>query len=265
MDIYVKAELVPGAGVNDHAAAVARYPWRNARYPPRRITLDARRRAGSREPRDLEQALDLDTGIARNPASPDVDAAAQAAREPWLVRMSETRANTQAAFAADILAAVGLLVAGLTVFRVGPLAAMASVLSGLLLFSLVEYAFHRYLFHGGVPLFSPGHRKHHDNPTAQGALPFFLPPAILVLIAAVLGREATGGVSCLVAGGLALGYLCYGLAHDAIHARRFQQPLLRRWAGMHHVHHHHPDTNFGVTTPLWDVVFGTRYRRKPRD
>ena len=65
--------------------------------------------------------------------------------------------------------------------------------------------------------------------------------------------------------GIALGYLCYGLVHDAIHARRFQQPLLRRWAGLHHVHHHHPDTNFGVTTPLWDVVFGTRYRRKPRD
>jgi sterol desaturase/sphingolipid hydroxylase (fatty acid hydroxylase superfamily) len=39
---------------------------------------------------------------------------------------------------------------------------------------------------------------------------------------------------------------------------------LRRWAGFHNIHHYHPETNFGVTTGLWDVLLGTRYRRKPR-
>jgi dihydroceramide fatty acyl 2-hydroxylase len=45
---------------------------------------------------------------------------------------------------------------------------------------------------------------------------------------------------------------------------RFQHPLLRRWAAAHHVHHYHPDSNFGVTTPLWDYLLGTRYVRRPR-
>jgi sterol desaturase/sphingolipid hydroxylase (fatty acid hydroxylase superfamily) len=30
------------------------------------------------------------------------------------------------------------------------------------------------------------------------------------------------------------------------------------------VHHYHPDTNFGVTTPLWDILLRTRYVRQPR-
>jgi dihydroceramide fatty acyl 2-hydroxylase len=30
------------------------------------------------------------------------------------------------------------------------------------------------------------------------------------------------------------------------------------------VHHYHPDCNFGVTTPLWDYLLGTRYVRQPR-
>jgi 4-hydroxysphinganine ceramide fatty acyl 2-hydroxylase len=30
-------------------------------------------------------------------------------------------------------------------------------------------------------------------------------------------------------------------------------------AAHHLIHHHHPDANFGVTTPLWDIVLGTRY------
>ncbi|MEW5315698.1 MAG: hypothetical protein WDW38_007108 [Sanguina aurantia] len=60
------------------------------------------------------------------------------------------------------------------------------------------------------------------------------------------------------------GYIIYGLSHFTIHHVRFKHPLLRRWAGSHHVHHYHPDTNFGLTTPLWDVLLGTRYVRQTR-
>jgi sterol desaturase/sphingolipid hydroxylase (fatty acid hydroxylase superfamily) len=27
----------------------------------------------------------------------------------------------------------------------------------------------------------------------------------------------------------------------------------------HHIHHYHPETNFGVTSPLWDTILGTRF------
>jgi sterol desaturase/sphingolipid hydroxylase (fatty acid hydroxylase superfamily) len=40
---------------------------------------------------------------------------------------------------------------------------------------------------------------------------------------------------------------------------RFRRPLARRWAAAHHIHHYHPHSNFGVTTPLWDILLRTRY------
>jgi sterol desaturase/sphingolipid hydroxylase (fatty acid hydroxylase superfamily) len=49
-----------------------------------------------------------------------------------------------------------------------------------------------------------------------------------------------------------------------IHAHRFKNPLMRRWAGFHNIHHYHPEANFGVTTSLWDVILGTHYHRQPR-
>jgi sterol desaturase/sphingolipid hydroxylase (fatty acid hydroxylase superfamily) len=54
------------------------------------------------------------------------------------------------------------------------------------------------------------------------------------------------------------------MSHILIHSRQFRHAGLRRWAGGHHIHHHHPDSNFGVTSPFWDVVLGTRYvSRRP--
>jgi sterol desaturase/sphingolipid hydroxylase (fatty acid hydroxylase superfamily) len=72
------------------------------------------------------------------------------------------------------------------------------------------------------------------------------------------------GFALLLASAITFGYIIYGLAHFIIHHARFKQPLLRRWAAAHHVHHYHPDSNFGVTTPLWDVLLGTRYVRQAR-
>jgi 4-hydroxysphinganine ceramide fatty acyl 2-hydroxylase len=69
----------------------------------------------------------------------------------------------------------------------------------------------------------------------------------------------------LLVGTIALGYAIYGLSHFVIHHHHFQQVSARNWAASHHIHHHRLDTNFGVTTPLWDVLMGTRYvsRRAP--
>lgn len=55
------------------------------------------------------------------------------------------------------------------------------------------------------------------------------------------------------------GYALYGVTHDLIHSTRFRRPLARRWAANHHIHHFHPDKNFGVSTPLWDIILGTRH------
>jgi len=70
------------------------------------------------------------------------------------------------------------------------------------------------------------------------------------------------GCAFLLTGAIALGYVSYGLSHFIIHHVRFRNQRVRRWAANHHIHHYHPDTNFGVTSPLWDMVFATRFVRR---
>lgn len=176
-----------------------------------------------------------------------------------LARLSTARGNARAGLIADILISVALLGAGLWRNEIGITAAVATIFSGLMLFSLVEYVFHRWLFHGYAGLLAQGHRQHHEDPTGYDALPFFMPPLAMLALASILGAVAPTSIALLLTGALAAGYAAYGLGHTTIHGKRFQQPLVRRWAASHHIHHHHPDRNFGVTTPLWDIVLGTRY------
>jgi sterol desaturase/sphingolipid hydroxylase (fatty acid hydroxylase superfamily) len=178
-----------------------------------------------------------------------------------IVRMSETRANHLGSLLTDVLVGAALVAAGVTRIGAHPGLAVLAFATGLLLFSWVEYGFHRWLMHGTFPLLEPGHRKHHENPSGNDSMPFFLPPMILLVLVGVFMLLLPTGDALLLAGGLACGYAAYGLSHAVIHARRFRRTLGRRWAAMHHIHHHHPNANFGVTTPLWDIVLRTRYVR----
>lgn len=177
--------------------------------------------------------------------------------------LTSSRANARAGLVADAAVGVLLLIAGMRAVQ-DLRTAMAALAAGVLLFSFVEYSFHRWLFHGRVGLAEAGHREHHDDPTGDHALPFFLPPLAMCALAAALHLIAPHAVALLLAGALASGYAAYGIAHTAIHQLRFRHRLLVRWAALHHIHHHHPRRNFGVTSPLWDFVLGTRYVRATR-
>ena len=174
----------------------------------------------------------------------------------WL---STTRANARAGLVADVLASCALLYAGARRGDTDSAAALAIVLVGLVLFSFVEYCFHRWLFHGSVELLEQGHRKHHEQPQAHDSLPFFLPPLVALALVGVLSAFLPATVALLFTGGMAAGYAAYGLTHSTFHNVRFRHALARRWAAAHHIHHFHPGSNFGVTTPLWDIVLRTRY------
>ena len=176
-----------------------------------------------------------------------------------IARMSETRANSWAGLSSDVLISAVLLFAGLRRADMHATPALLTIFSGVLLFSLVEYCFHRWLFHGPEQIMQQGHQKHHEDPLGFDALPFFLPPLGMLLLAGLFDLAMPMTYALLLAGALALGYAAYGLSHSVIHNIRFSNPLSRRWAAIHHIHHHHPDKNFGVTTPLWDIVLGTRY------
>ncbi|MBS0383148.1 MAG: sterol desaturase family protein [Proteobacteria bacterium] len=145
-----------------------------------------------------------------------------------------------------------------------PALAALTVLCGLFAFTFIEYAAHRWLFHGNTGPFKTGHDHHHDNPLGYDALPFFMPPLFMCALGALFALVLPAGYALLLAGVIAAGYAAYGLSHVVIHVHRFKSPLMRRWVGFHNIHHFHPEANFGVTTGLWDVILGTRYKRQPR-
>ena len=176
-----------------------------------------------------------------------------------LLRLSATKFNAYAGLGCDVGVGVALIVAGLYINRYGVLAPIATVAFGLFVFSLIEYSFHRWLFHGDASSMREGHDKHHDDPHGYDALPFFLPPIGMLLIGALLALVLPASTALLLAGSIAAGYAAYGVAHTVIHAIRFRRPAAVKWAANHHIHHHHAGCNFGVTSPLWDIVLRTRY------
>ncbi len=180
-----------------------------------------------------------------------------------IVRMSSTRTNYWGELVVDVLLGATLMIEGAR-RHPGALVGTLAIALGLFAFSFVEYFFHRWMFHTRIPLFAQGHNLHHERPLGYDSLPFFLPAAILLALTAVFVALMPTGFALLLASAITFGYILYGLAHFIIHHVRFKQPLLRRWAAAHHVHHYHPDSNFGVTTPLWDVLLGTRYVRQAR-
>ncbi len=181
-----------------------------------------------------------------------------------IVRMSSTRTNYWAELGVDTTLGMLLVVEGWRLHAGSPLTALLAVGLGLFAFSFIEYFFHRWMFHTRVPLFEQGHRTHHEQPLGYDSLPFFLPAVVLLTLAGMFMLIMPTGFALLMAGAITFGYIIYGLSHFIIHHVRFKHPWLRRWAGAHHVHHYHPDSNFGLTTPLWDVLLGTRYVRQAR-
>lgn len=139
-------------------------------------------------------------------------------------------------------------------------------LAGVTGWTLTEYLLHRFVFHWvgqgplGRRLHFLLHGVHHDYPRDQDRL--VMPPGFSVplgVVFYVLFRGLFGpAVGEAAFAGLVTGYLWYDGTHYALH--HFQlRSRAGRWLRRHHLHHHFsdPDGGFGVSTPLWDVVFRT--------
>jgi sterol desaturase/sphingolipid hydroxylase (fatty acid hydroxylase superfamily) len=154
--------------------------------------------------------------------------------------------------------------AGQTDLSGGALA--ASYLAGLLIWSLVEYLTHRVSFHhvpqseGQVAYGYVVHGVHHAYP--DDSRRWMLPIAVTLPIAAGLywmSGPLFGRFSNAVFAGFIHGYLAYDLLHYFIHRGRLPTRL-GRYLRQYHLAHHYttPDGHFGVSSPLWDVVFRTK-------
>lgn len=143
-------------------------------------------------------------------------------------------------------------------------------LAGVFFWSLTEYILHRFAFHyeadspSGKRISYIMHGNHHEFPRDKQRL--FMPPvpsiilssSIFLILYLVLGRLAFPFFP-----GFMLGYLLYGTMHYAIHA---WNPPFKWMKGLwrnHHLHHYKDDhKGFGVSSTLWDHVFGTGFDLK---
>src|SRR5438132_6631869 len=147
-------------------------------------------------------------------------------------------------------------------------AVAALFLLGILLWTLIEYLIHRYVFHyepktrWGKQLHFVVHGVHHDYPNDAKRL--VMPPVVSIPLAIVfygLFILLFGTVAPAVWAGLVGGYVCYDSIHYAIHHFPMKTGILNRLKQHHLRHHYHDDhAGYGVSSPLWDYVFRTNRR-----
>jgi len=140
----------------------------------------------------------------------------------------------------------------------------ALLLGGVITWTLLEYFIHRYIFrvHKYFPLLKRVHHVLHgihlNNPRNLQCL--FMSPVpctffMIVLFSLLFSLIHLHAFAFM--GGIILGYLFYAYVHFMVHTRPGKLFFHGLW--LHHLKHHYkyPDKAFGVSTPLWDIVFGT--------
>jgi sterol desaturase/sphingolipid hydroxylase (fatty acid hydroxylase superfamily) len=143
-------------------------------------------------------------------------------------------------------------------------------IAGMFFWTFTEYILHRFLFHfhpeseKGKRLNYVLHGNHHEYPRDKERL--FMPVVPSIIIASIfffffyfiLGKNVFSFFP-----GFLLGYLIYGSMHYAIHA---WSPPFKWMKGLwrnHHLHHYkESDMGFGVSSTLWDHLFGTMFDLK---
>jgi sterol desaturase/sphingolipid hydroxylase (fatty acid hydroxylase superfamily) len=151
---------------------------------------------------------------------------------------------------------------GLSAGRIGLLLG-----AGFLSWSLIEYGLHRFIFHYdarsrfGRKLLYQVHLSHHEDPAARNKI--FASLYLTAPIAGVYWLVAWAATGSWVAAsflfiGMSAGYFSYEWLHFQCHHGRSRLWVLRYLRKYHLLHHYKtPDQRFGVTSPIFDLVFGT--------
>jgi sterol desaturase/sphingolipid hydroxylase (fatty acid hydroxylase superfamily) len=145
-------------------------------------------------------------------------------------------------------------------------------LLGILIWTFTEYTLHRFFFH-----FEPRspelqryfflfHGVHHAQPQCKTRL--VMPPIVSIPMALIFyGLFYLLLVGLLHAplwlppmfSGFIVGYLAYDLMHYATHHFPMRWGPLK-YLKRYHMQHHYktPDKRYGVSSPLWDLIFRTK-------
>jgi sterol desaturase/sphingolipid hydroxylase (fatty acid hydroxylase superfamily) len=176
----------------------------------------------------------------------------------------------------------------LAAFRTAsPLKVGTLALGGLFLWTLLEYVIHRSIFHPPqwieddtrriVGSLAPGepvmptlptlrhrfyfvvHGVHHDYPNDSTRL--VIAPSISIPLAALFFlafKALFAAAAPAVFAGFIAGYLVYDTMHFLVHHLNGPGTLIRSLKRRHFRHHYADSSHdFGVSSPLWDLVLGT--------
>ncbi|KAH6620683.1 hypothetical protein B0J18DRAFT_204010 [Chaetomium sp. MPI-SDFR-AT-0129] len=158
-----------------------------------------------------------------------------------------------------------------------PLGQVGCFVGGVFLWSFIEYIMHRFLFHldeylpdnrVGITLHFTLHGIHHYLPMDKYRL--VMPPTLFIALAAPFWKLAhtlffwDWSIATSIYCGGVFGYICYDMTHYFLHHQNL--PLWWKQLKKYHLEHHFLDyeNGFGVTSPLWDYVFGTELVMKPK-
>lgn len=138
----------------------------------------------------------------------------------------------------------------------------AIALVGLLSWSAMEYALHRFVLHGFQP-FKSWHEEHHLRPRALICTPTVL-SASLIAVLVFFPTFLLAGVwrACAFTLGVLTGYLAYAITHHATHHWRANSAWLAQRKHWHALHHQSsgPTACYGVTSGFWDHICRTSRR-----
>jgi len=140
---------------------------------------------------------------------------------------------------------------------------------GLFIWTLLEYGLHRFVFHIAVVLRNPAlreivngsHISHHAAPRDRDRV--LVHPTYGLAVSAILYGIiyfAVGGPfrAAVVMAGIWTGFLYYEAVHYRVHFSLGSSGVIVRQRRAHFYHHFTNNRRcFGVTSPLWDYVFGT--------
>lgn len=139
--------------------------------------------------------------------------------------------------------------------------------AGILFWSLFEYIIHRFIFHiiaesdRAQRIIYIIHGNHHEYSRDKERL--FMPPVPSLILSSLIFLamySLIGSNVFMFFSGFLMGYLLYGTMHYAIHTWRPPFKWMKSLWRNHHLHHYKNDNKgFGVSTTLWDRVFGTMF------
>ena len=144
---------------------------------------------------------------------------------------------------------------------------------GVLIWTLLEYTLHRFVFHIQLPLRDPrmreivnaSHLAHHASPRDRTKVlvhPLYGLVISTILFMVLLAISGSIFSAAGVITGIWTGFLYYEAVHYRVHFSLSESGFIARQRRRHFYHHFaNNKRSFGVTSPLWDYVFGTALPR----